>query len=58
MRLLRITLLTILCFLALGATIAIATPETGPFEKVLLGAGFVGLVVSAAIVGRLGRAST
>ena len=58
MRLLRIALLVVLCFLALGVVVGIGAPETGPIEKVVLGVGLVGLVVLAARVGRLGRAST
>ena len=56
MRVLRIALLVVLCFLALGVVLGMGAPETGPVEKVVLGAGLLGLVALATLVGRIGRA--
>ena len=55
MRLVRIALLTVLFFLIMGLVMAIGGPETGPAEKVIVGAGIVGLLLLAGWVGRLGR---
>jgi hypothetical protein len=54
LRLLRFALLVVLAFLALGMVVAIATPETGPIEKIALGVMLAGVFVVAAPVRRIG----
>jgi hypothetical protein len=54
-RLIRVALLVILFFLLLSSVVAIARPETGPLEKGVLAVGFVGLLMLAVPVHRIGR---
>lgn len=54
-RLVRIFLLLVMTFLAMGLVVAVARPEFGPFEKVVLGLAAVGVIAAAAPVRRIGR---
>lgn len=54
LRLLRIAILLVMTFIVLSLIIAVASPETGPAEKMILGVAVVGVVVSARPVQRLG----
>jgi hypothetical protein len=54
LKLVRITILLVLAMCVLSVVVAIARPETGPFEKVVLAAAAVGLTAIAAPVRRIG----
>lgn len=54
LRLLRLVLLVIMTFIVVSLVIAVARPETGPAEKVVLSVAVVGLIVAARPVQRLG----
>lgn len=54
LKLVRITILLVLAMCVLSVVIAIARPETGPFEKVVLAALALGLTAIAAPVQRIG----
>lgn len=54
LRLVRTAILVVLAFLVLSLVVAIARPETGVFEKVVLVAAVVGLIALAAPVRRIG----
>jgi hypothetical protein len=54
LRLVRLGLLVILTFLVLGLIVAVAAPETGPAEKVLLAAATAALFAAAVPVRRIG----
>jgi hypothetical protein len=47
LRLLRIAVLLIMSLVVVSLIVAIATPETGPAEKAILGLAAIGLVVAA-----------
>jgi hypothetical protein len=47
LRLLRIAVLLIMSLVVVSLIVAIATPETGPAEKAILGIAAIGLVVAA-----------
>jgi hypothetical protein len=54
LRLVRFALLVVLTFLVLGLIVAVARPETGEVEKVLLVAATAGLLFLAVPVRRIG----
>jgi hypothetical protein len=54
LRLLRLAILVAMTFVVLSLVIAIGTPETGPIEKVILGAAAIGIIVASAPVRRIG----
>lgn len=56
-RLLRLGVLLVLTFVVCSFTIAVATPETGPAEKVVIVLAVVGLLFTARPVRRLGSGS-
>jgi hypothetical protein len=55
LKLLRLALLVVLVFLALGMVIAITSSTTGPFEKVVLAAVLVGVFAAGVPVRRIGE---
>jgi hypothetical protein len=58
LRLVRVALLVVMTFLALGFVIGVGAPETGPVEKVAFGLMIVGVVLLATPVRRIGSASS
>ena len=54
LRLVRVALLVVLCFWALGSIVAAARPETGPIEDAVLIAITGGLFALAVPVRRIG----
>ena len=54
LRLLRIAILLVMTFIVLSFIIAVASPETGPVEKMILGIAVVGVIFAAPQVRRLG----
>ncbi|MEX0663869.1 MAG: hypothetical protein WD598_03735 [Acidimicrobiia bacterium] len=54
MLMLRFALRVVLFFLALGIVIGIATPETGPTEKIVLVFMLVGVLAAGIPAGRIG----
>jgi hypothetical protein len=54
LKLIRVMILVVLAMCVLSVVMAIARPETGPFEKVVLAAAALGLTVIAAPVRRIG----
>jgi len=47
LRLLRFAILLVMTVIVLSSIIAIASPETGPAEKLILGIAVVGVLVAA-----------
>lgn len=54
LRLLRVAILLVMTSIVLSLIIAVASPETGPAEKLILGVAGVGLLAAARPVQRLG----
>jgi hypothetical protein len=54
LRLVRLALLVVLAFVVLGLVVALARPETGPIEKLVLVLAIVGLLAAAVPVRRIG----
>ena len=54
LRLLRFAVLVLMFFITVSLIIAVARPETGPAEKLVLGAAVVGLLFAAVPVQRIG----
>lgn len=54
LRLLRFAILVVMTLIVISLVIAVARPETGPTEKVVLGVAIVGFIVAARPVQRLG----
>jgi hypothetical protein len=54
LRLVRIAILVVLTFLVLSLVVAVARPETGILEKVVLVATIVGLIAAASPARRIG----
>jgi len=54
-RLLRILLLGVMTFLTLGLVVALARPEFGSIEKIVLALAAAGVIAAAASVRRIGR---
>ena len=54
LRLFRFAILLVMTFIAVSLIIGVAKPETGPVEKVILGAAVVGCFLAARPVQRLG----
>jgi hypothetical protein len=55
LKLVRIAILVVLTFLVLSLVIAVARPETGILEKVVLVAGVLGLIAANSPARRNGR---
>jgi hypothetical protein len=53
-RLVRIAIFVLLTFLVLSLVVAVARPETGILEKVVLVAAVVGLIAAASPARRIG----
>ena len=56
LRLLRFAVLIFMFFITVSLIIAVASPETGPAEKLVLGIAVVGLLFAAVPVQRIGSA--
>ena len=54
LRLLRVAILVVMTFVVLSLVIAIGTSETGPVEKLVLGAATVGIIIASGLVRRIG----
>lgn len=54
-RVVRILLLGAMTFLTLGMVVALARPEFGPIEKIVLDLAAVGVIAVAVPVRRIGR---
>jgi hypothetical protein len=55
-RVVRFALLVVLTLFLLSTVVAVATAETGPLEKIVLGFVAVAIIAAAAPVRRLGAA--
>lgn len=53
LRLFRFGILAVMTLIVISLVIAVARPETGPAEKVVLGVAVVGLIVAARPVQRM-----
>jgi hypothetical protein len=53
LRIVRLALLVVLAFLVLGLVVALASPETGPIEKLVLVLAIVGLLAAGVPVRRI-----
>jgi hypothetical protein len=51
---LRLAILVVMTFVVLSLVVAVGTPETGPVEKVVLGAAAVAVIVASGPVRRIG----
>ena len=56
LRVIRIVLLVLMTFLAIGLVVALASRETGPIEKIVLTVLIVGVIAASAPVRRIGSA--
>jgi len=56
LRFLRLAILVVMTFVVLSLVVAVGTPETGPVEKVVLGAAAVAVIVASGPVRRIGAA--
>ncbi|MGI8806913.1 MAG: hypothetical protein ACR2KK_03550 [Acidimicrobiales bacterium] len=54
LRLLRLAILLVMTFVVLSLIIAVAGPETGPAEKLILSLAVLGVLFAAGLVQRLG----
>lgn len=54
LRLVRVAILVVLTFLVLSLVVAVARPETGMIEKVVLVAAVLGLIAAASLARRIG----
>jgi hypothetical protein len=54
LRFLRLAILLVMTFVVLSLVVAVGTPETGPVEKVVLGAASVAVIVASGPVRRIG----
>jgi hypothetical protein len=54
LRLVRIAILVVLTYLVLSLVVAVARPDTGTLEKIVLVAAVLGLIAVGSLVRRIG----
>jgi hypothetical protein len=54
LRIVRLVLLVVMTFLTIGLVVALARPETGPIEKVVLAVVVTGVIAASAPIRRIG----
>ena len=54
LRVVRMVLLVVMTFLTIGLVVALARPETGPIEKIVLAVLVIGVIAASAPIRRIG----